>query len=152
MEPLARGWRNGVFLIYFFGWVVKPLGYWTGEWFFAQYDCGLSGWYVLCRSVCCGGQSELSGRNGYASPLSLRPVCGVDHRLSDRFRGRADEFKRMCALLLSRVRSGNPRNFVEICSNCNICSCCRQRYRANCNRGQTSGLWFCKQEFDDSMT
>jgi hypothetical protein len=25
----------------------KPLGYWTGEWFFAQCDCGLSGWYVM---------------------------------------------------------------------------------------------------------
>jgi len=26
---------------------VKPLGYWTGEWFFAQCDCGLSGWYAM---------------------------------------------------------------------------------------------------------
>jgi hypothetical protein len=36
MEPLARGWKNGVSLNYYFSWIVKPLGYWIGEWFFPQ--------------------------------------------------------------------------------------------------------------------
>jgi hypothetical protein len=38
---------------------------------------------VLCRSVCCGELSELSGRSGYASPLSLRPLSGAEARLSE---------------------------------------------------------------------
>ncbi len=36
---------------------------------------------VLCSWVCCGEQSEVSGRSGYASPRSLRPLSGAEARL-----------------------------------------------------------------------
>jgi hypothetical protein len=38
---------------------------------------------VLCRSVCCGEMSELSGQRGYASPLSCRPQSRAEARLSE---------------------------------------------------------------------
>jgi hypothetical protein len=129
---------------------VKPLGYWTGEWFFAQCDCGLSGWYAMFYA----GQYVVEGK--------ANCLGGADMQVRSQFDLRAERMIG-CQTVFAAERTNSSactysslvcdrRNFVKICSNCNICFCCRQRYRANCNRGQTSGLWFCKQEFDDSMT
>ncbi len=65
MEPLARGWRNGVSLIYFFGWVIALV---SG--FFHRVPERAVGLLsnVLCRSVCCGELSDSSGLSGSASP------------------------------------------------------------------------------------
>jgi hypothetical protein len=49
----------GSLLIYFLGRVVKPLGYWSGGWFFCTgCDSGLSGWYVMF----CEGQRVVESR------------------------------------------------------------------------------------------
>jgi hypothetical protein len=66
----------GSFQFYFFGWVVKPLGYWTGEWFFAQCDCGLSGWYVMFYA----GQYVVAGK--------ANCLGGADMQVRTHFEGR----------------------------------------------------------------
>jgi hypothetical protein len=84
-------------------WVVKPLGYWTGEWVFAQCDWGLSGWYVMFYA----GQYVVEGKANCLGGADMQVRSHFDlwaeQMIDCSFRGRADEFKRMCALLLSRV-------------------------------------------------
>jgi len=102
VEPLARGWRNWVLLVFFF-----LVGLWS------SWDIGLvSGFLhrvrqravglvsnVLCRSVCCGELSELSGRRGYASSLSLRPQSRAEARLSELLSRQSGRIQAHCAVV-----------------------------------------------------
>jgi hypothetical protein len=53
----------------------KSLGYWTGEWFLAQCDCGLSGWYVMFYA----GQYVVEGKaNGLGgADMQVRSHFGL---------------------------------------------------------------------------
>ncbi len=118
---------------------MKPLGYWTGEWFFAQCDCGLSGWYAMFyagqyvveakRTV--WAERMIGCQTVFAAERTNSSACTHSYLVCDR--EILAILSKSAATVTSALAADNVIGPIAI-------------------GGQTSGLWFCKQEFDDSMT
>jgi hypothetical protein len=104
VEPLARGWRNGVSLIYFFGWVIALVS----GFFCKGCDSGLSGCYLIF----CEGQyvvKSWANRLGRADMQvrRLRPLA--DFGLwAEQKPGCQSPFSRLSGRFQAHVRSPLP--------------------------------------------
>ncbi len=121
MKLLTRGWRNEVSFFFKIGWVVKTLGYWTGEWFFVQVK------YVVASWANCLGGADMQVRSHFGLWAERKPGCPSSFwRLSGRIQAHVRSPR---TISLSRARAQASGN-----SSCAV-------GRSNGCRSSTAGDW-----------